>query len=105
MKKTYLKLDLEHKLLPRLKLLAFMLIFFGLGVLIYGLATSAASLIEPTNLAATQATEEIESSQFASKPELKREIIYLGVSAFWAVGISLLIYAWRRRLKLKTMVE
>jgi hypothetical protein len=98
------KKSIEHKLLPRLKILAFVLIFFGLGVLIYGLATSAASLVEPAHLTAKEETE-ASAQQLTAAPELKREIVYLGVSAFWAVGISLLIYAWRRRVKMKSMVE
>ena len=99
------KKSIEHKLLPRLKLLAFVLIFFGLGALIYGLATSAAPLVEPTHLTAKEEAANLGFVEQLTVPELKREIIYLGVSAFWAVGISLLIYAWRRRIKLKSMME
>ena len=102
MEKNSLKTEIEHKLLPRLKFLAFILFFFGLGALIYGLATSAAPLVEPASL---HSAEGAQNSEISAIPELKREIIYLGVSAFWAIGTSLLIYTWRRRLKLKNSLE
>jgi|GEM_PF-6977642 len=105
MRKISLKHELERQLLPRLKLLGILLIMFGVGALLYGLIATVESSKEPIayELIAYELTDEVGTlnPNELEVPELKREIIYLGVTAFWIVGAACLFFASWRNSRLK----
>jgi hypothetical protein len=107
MKKTQpLNHEVERQLLPRLRLMGFLLMVFGVGVLVYGIMTNPPPLEETADLPLTL---EKESSLIPTEedtiPEPRRDIIYLGVSSFWVIGVACIVYAWRRGVKLKALKE
>jgi hypothetical protein len=100
MKKTHLKhKHLEQLLLPRLKVLGWVLIVFGFATFTYALILPPE---EDNQIGeAIEAEQEISTSGLELEvPKLKLEIVYLGVSMFWLVGSACIFFAWRKKKQL-----
>lgn len=88
--------SLEQLLLPRLAVLGWLLISFGCAVFAYSFTLpSAGELSENLEMAAIET-----SGPSLPVPELKLEIVYLGIVTFFVIGTSCIIFSWRRKKQL-----
>jgi hypothetical protein len=85
---------LEYKLLPRLQLLGWILIFFGCAALLYCIIALPLEIPESSS-----ASLEIADLTTILTPQLERLLIYLGAGLFWIIGISCVIFARRNKVR------
>lgn len=98
MKKNHLKhKHVEHQLLKRLHFLGWVLIVFGFAAFSYALIARPQDDMGPTDK--LEATYEIETlgPSLEPPPQLRLEILYLGICTFWVIGTSCVIFSWRRK--------
>ncbi len=97
MKKLEIPPQSEHKLLSRLQVLGAILFCFGfmtLSYMLFFLSNEPSRSVEEIAFVSNiEASGPIE----LAIPELKKEILYLGIAAFWIIGAFCFLFARKRK--------